>query len=230
MVNKRDSRDSRRRSVVFGAGAVVVLGLIGGSVLLLTGGEQEPPRRVQEFMVVTIPPPPPPPEVQPPPEAQMVEQPKVTEQEFKEDKVVEQPKDEVPNDDTKADEPPGPPALDADAKGPGDMAAKVGGRPMTGGGGGGSRWGRYASMVQGQLEAALRSNPKTRNAVMQVQVRVWADSSGRISRIVLASSSGNPEIDNAIRNEVLAGIVLREPPPPDMPMPMVTRITARRPA
>ena len=32
------------------------------------------------------------------------------------------------------------------------------------------------------------------------------------------------------RNDVLGGLTLREPPPKDMPMPMVTRLTARRPS
>ncbi|NVO18004.1 MAG: TonB C-terminal domain-containing protein [Rhodoplanes sp.] len=229
MQTKRDSRDQGRRWLGFAVGGAVVVA-IAAAGFLLSGGDPDPPRRVQEFMIVNIPPPPPPPppEVQPPPEQQMVEQPKMVEPEIKQEKPVEQPKDEKPND-SRSDEPPGPLALDADAKGPGDMAAKKGGRPITGGGGGGSRWGWYATMVQTQLEQALRSNPKTKNAVMQVQVRVWADSSGRISRIVLVSSTGSADVDDAIRNEVMAGIVLREPPPADMPMPMVTRITARRP-
>lgn len=232
MSAKRDSRDSRLRTLLVAIAGVVMLAIVGAGLVLLSGGEQEPPRRVQEFMVVSLPPPPPPPppQVQPPPEEKMVEQPKITEPEIKEEKVVEQPKDEAPNDDSKNDEPPGPISLESDAKGPGDMASKKGGRPVSGGAGGASRWGWYASMVQGQLEAALRANAKTRNAVMQVQVRVWADSSGRITRVALVSSSGNAEVDNAIRSEVLSGLMLRQPPPPDMPMPMVTRITARRPA
>ena len=84
--------------------------------------------------------------------------------------------------------------------------------------------------MQAQIEAALRANSKTRNAIMQVQVRLWADASGRVNRIQLVSSTGDAELDAAIRNDVLGSIVLREPPPKDMPMPMVTRVTARRPS
>jgi TonB family protein len=97
-----------------------------------------------------------------------------------------------------------------------------------GGGGGGSRWGWYASIVQSQIEAALRANPKTRHAVMQFQVRLWSDASGRVSRVQLVSSTGNSELDAAVRDEVLSGLTLREPPPKDMPMPIVTRVTARK--
>ncbi len=81
-----------------------------------------------------------------------------------------------------------------------------------------------------QIQSALESNPKTRRAAMQVQIRLWADSTGRISRIQLVSSTGDAEVDAAIRNDVFNGMMLREPPPKDMPMPVVTRVTARRPS
>jgi periplasmic protein TonB len=160
----------------------------------------------------------------------MIEQPKMAEQEFKEDKPVEKPKDE-PAKDAKNDEPPGPLSLDAKATGPGDLfnlGGHPGGNPY-GGGGGGSRWGWYASIVQSQIETALRSNDRTRNAVMQIQVRLWADSSGHVSRVQV-SSTGYAELDSIIRNQVFSSLVLREPPPKDMPMPMIARVSARRPS
>jgi len=49
-----------------------------------------------------------------------------------------------------------------------------------------------------------------------------------VSRVQV-SSTGDAELDAVIRNEVFGGRVLREPPPKDMPMPMVARVTARRP-
>lgn len=164
----------------------------------------------------------------------MIEQPKLTEHEIKEEKPVEKPK-EAPPKESKDDDspPPGPLALDAKADGPPDnfnLGSNLGGRGLLGGGnGGGSRWGWYAAIVQKDIENAMRANPKTRNAVMQVTLRLWADSTGRIVRVQLASSTGNAEVDAALRNDVLAGVVLREPPPSDMPMPMVTRVSAHRP-
>jgi TonB family protein len=129
----------------------------------------------------------------------------------------------------KDEPPPAPLSLDAKATGPGDLfnlGGKPGGRGLLGGGGGGgSRWGYYASMVQTQIEAALRAHPKSRNAVGQVIVRIWSDASGRVSRV--QASSGDAEFDQVVR-EALAGLVLREPPPREMPMPIVTRVTERR--
>jgi TonB family protein len=61
-------------------------------------------------------------------------------------------------------------------------------------------------------------------------VKVWADSSGRITRAQLVGSSGNPAVDQAIRNSVLNGLQLPQGPPADMPMPINLRISARKPA
>jgi periplasmic protein TonB len=64
--------------------------------------------------------------------------------------------------------------------------------------------------------------------VMDLKVKIWADASGRISRAALAGSTGDPELDRALAQEVLTGLQLSEPPPGDMPMPIVMKITARR--
>jgi protein TonB len=231
----RASRPSTRKErnvfLRYGAALAVIALFFGGIVYFLIGhDDMPPPRQIRELTIVNIVPPPPPPPP-PMPEQKMVEQPKMAEQEFKEDKPLEKPKDE-PVKDAKNAEPPGPLSLDAKPQGPGDLfnlGGKPGGNPY-GGGGGGSRWGWYASIVQSQIESALRSNPRTRNAIMQVQIRLWADGSGRVSRIQLVSSTGDAELDAIIRNDVLGSLTLREPPPKDMPMPMMTRVTARRPS
>ncbi|WP_448044317.1 TonB C-terminal domain-containing protein [Bradyrhizobium liaoningense] len=226
-------RAERNPLLRYGAALTVIAVLLGGVVYLLVGhDDMPPPRQVRELTIVNIVPPPPPPPPPPPqqmPEQKMVEQPKMAEPEFKEDKPLDKPKDE-PVKDAKNDQPPGPLSLDAKAVGPGDLfglGGNPGGNPY-GGRGGGSRWGWYASIVQAQIESALRGNSRTRNAVMQVQIRLWADASGRVSRIQLVSSTGDAELDAIIRNDVLGSLTLREPPPKDMPMPMIARVTARR--
>lgn len=229
-----DERDERRRPVVrYGAVLVVVVLVLGGTVYVFLGHDDlPPPRQVRELTIVNVvpPPPPPPPPPQQMPEQKMIEQPKMADPEFKEEKPLERPKDE-PAKEANA-EPPGPLSLDAKPAGPGDLfnlGGKPGGNPFGGGGGGGSRWGWYATIVQSQIEAALRAHPKTRNAVMQVQIRLWADSTGRVSRIQLVSTTGDAELDAVIRDTVLAGMTLRQPPPTDMPMPIVVKVTERRP-
>jgi periplasmic protein TonB len=224
----------RKALLRYVATVAVIAGLFGFTIFYLVGtDDMPPPRQVRELTVVNIVPPPPPPPPPPPmPEQKMIEQPKMAEPEFKEEKQVDKPKDE-PVKDAKNDEPPGPLSLDAKAVGPGDLfnlGSKVGGSPYGGGGGGGSRWGWYSTIVTDQATAAIRANPRTRNMATQIQVRLWADASGRVTRVTISPSTGDAELDAIIRDEVLGKLTLREPPPRDMPMPVVTRVTARRPS
>lgn len=136
------------------------------------------------------------------------------------------------------DEPP-PAALGTNIKGPGGSdafglgsAGNGGGIGLGQGGGGGrqgSKWGWYAGQVQSKVAEALRQNRLTRNASLRVEVRVWADMTGRITRAQLSGSTGDANLDRTLQNEVLAGLRLAEPPPEGMPMPIVLRLSARRP-
>jgi outer membrane biosynthesis protein TonB len=65
---------------------------------------------------------------------------------------------------------------------------------------------------------------------MRTQVRLWADGSGRVTRVQLTSSSGDAELDAVLRDQVLSSLTLREPPPKDMPMPIIMRLSAQKPS
>lgn len=96
--------------------------------------------------------------------------------------------------------------------------------------GGGSKYGWYAAKVQSSIAEALRRNPSTRKATFSgLQVRIWPDSNGRITRVQLVGTSGNPAVDQAIRSDALTGLQLSEGPPADMPTPIVLRIKALKP-
>jgi len=97
------------------------------------------------------------------------------------------------------------------------------------GGGGGSKYGWYASEVVSRVTDALRQNSKTRDARLKLRVRIWSDANGRVTRAALSGSTGDSSVDAAIQNEVLTGLQLQEPPPADMPMPIVMLIDEQRP-
>ena len=100
---------------------------------------------------------------------------------------------------------------------------------MIGGGGkGGSRWGWYAGQVQNRLADALRQHPLTKRAGFTNIIKIWSDTTGRITRVKLSGSTGDSKVDAAIENEIFNGLVLTEPPPDDMPMPINLRLTARK--
>jgi TonB family protein len=224
---------SKHRLIIGGLLAIV---LLGGIVSFLTSGPKSnrPAARKSEFITVTLPPPPPPPP--PPPK---IEPPKP--------KEVEPPKDEemVEQDPVEENEPPpeaapeAPPSEDlgtniTGGSGP-DMGLTRGGGNGNGriggtGSKGGSKWGYYAAQIQSTVADALRRNSSTKSASFSMQVRVWADANGRITRASLVGSSGNPAVDAAIKNQILTGLQLPQAPPAGMPMPINLRITARKSA
>lgn len=218
--------------------------LVGGGVWAsqLLPDKKAPPRLPPELTMVSIKLPPPPP---PPPQPKPKEEPK--EEEKKEEKMIEQPKMEEPEEKPdepppKADEPPQAPiGTGIVGNGPGDGFGLGYGSGMGGNGTGGliggngtggrrgSRWGWYAGQVQSAIADALRRDRRTRAASLSVHARIWADSTGRITRAQISGSTGNPSLDSAIRNEILTGLQLQEAPPQDMPMPINLRLTARKP-
>jgi len=185
-------------------------------------------RSEQRMVMIDLPPPPPltppltpPSRVTPPPqtEQKMMEQEPVNAEESK--------PDETPVSDS--------PVLGTSIQGngpPDGFGLRAGnsigsGTGKTANQGRSSRWGWYANQVQSAISQALQNNTNIRTADFRSVVKIWADQAGRITRARLAGSTGNGALDNAITNEVLAGLVLREPPPDGMPMPIVLRLTAR---
>ncbi|NIK88958.1 TonB family protein [Rhizomicrobium palustre] len=217
--------EGERTGLFRGHGPAVIAGLVflfvvGTTVFFLATTDKNAPRQIHEFTMVRLVPPPPPP---PPPPEQV------------QPKMIEQPKMVTPEEKSLAEQvqknpaAKGPLGLDAKGDGAGDafnLAGNQGGNGLLSGGG--SRWGWYAGIVQQQVENALRANRKTRRAVFDVEVAVWIDTSGRVTRVKVRRSTGSRELDAAIENEVFAGMVVREAPPPDMPMPMVMRNSAHQ--
>jgi hypothetical protein len=213
-----------RTKVVIG---VVALLAVGVFYFLGTAKHSTTTRAPEKMVVVSLPPPlppppPPPPKKEPPP-------PKQEQKMEKETAAEEKPKEEAP----KAPEPPKE-TLGTGVKGNGPGIAGLGASGNGGGfggpkgGGGGSKYGYYAGMVQSKVTQALQSNSRTRVATMEIVVRIWPDSTGRITRAELGATTGDSKLDAAIRNEVLTNLQLSAPPPPGMPLPIVMRLTARK--
>jgi protein TonB len=144
---------------------------------------------------------------------------------------MEQPmiKEEQPKEAPPKDEPPLGTGIKGDGPDSFGLSDKAGNGRIGGNNGNGSKWGWYASQVQSRIQQALQQNRKTRTASLSLEVRVWADATGRINRAQLAGSTGDPTLDSALRDEVLTGLQLQEPPPEGMPAPITLRLTARRP-
>lgn len=207
-------------------GIMLVLVLLGGIVSFLSSGGKAPKKAPREERIVIVtppPPPPPPPVVTPPPPPPPPKDEDMVQQE-------EVPDDEPPPDAPAPEAPPAGIDSNTGGKGPAIAGGTGGGNRIGGSGrkGGGSKWGYYAAKVQTTVKSALAGNASTQKATFSLQVRIWADSSGNITKAVLVGSSGNPAVDQAIRNQVLVGLQLPEPPPAGMPMPITLRIAARK--
>lgn len=215
-------------------GVMLALVLGGGVISFMTAGGKSPKRSTakQEPFMVTLPPPPPPPP--PPPK---VEPPPPKEEPPKTEEMVEQepvPENEPPPAEMPAD---APPSEDLGTNNTGNGPSM--GLTRNGGNGSGSRnsiggrksskYGYYAGKVQTTVKDALSRNTTTRSARFSLQIRIWADASGRITRASLVGTSGDPAVDQAIKNQVLTGLTLPEPPPADMPMPINLRISGTKP-
>lgn len=221
------SKPGKHRLVI---GIMLAVVLLGGVVSLLMSGGKNTRHATKKAEVISITLPPPP-VVTPPPK---IEPPKTEPPPDKEEMVEQAPVDKV--------EPPeAPPEAPSDEalgtnvsgnNGP-DMGLTRGGGNggngnKIGGGRHGGKWDSYAVAVQSTISDALRRNQGTRSASFSMTVRVWADSSGRITRAQLVGSSGNPTVDQALKDQVLTGLQLTEPPPAGMPMPINMRIAARK--
>lgn len=187
----------------------------------------KPPPKAPPQQIVKIqplpPPPPPPPKVLPPPpkqEEKKLDEAPMEKPEPKPEAVKPKPVDE-------------PPALGTGlvGKGPGmsglGRSGNGGGGNGTGGGGG-DMFAWYASQAVSPITSALRNNSRTRAASISVVAHIWVDGSGKITRGQLMGSSGDPAVDEAIKNEVLPGVKLSEAPPAGMKMPIKLRLNARR--
>jgi TonB family protein len=156
----------------------------------------------------------------------MVEQPKV-----REEVRAEQPMEKV-DPRPAAPTPPGPPALDAKAEGPGDAFA-LGGKPGGGdflggggGGGGGSKYGWYAAMIQGHVQRSVQSQPNLQRTRYRVSVEIWLSADGTPQRVELISSTGAAELDQKLREALLRMSRMPQPPPSDLPQPVVLQVSS----
>jgi len=197
---------------------IVVLGVGAISAIKFVIGSATTPAKAPALVLVSLPPPPPPPPVQTAPPEKVDEQ-----QTFQPE---EHPEEEPPK-------PPDQPPIGTNIKGDGSSNAfnlgSGGGNGLGNNRSNSSRFGWYAGQVQAKVSEAIRNNRKTRTAELSVRARIWSDSLGRVTRASLAGSTGDTALDAALRDQVLTGLQLREPPPAGMPMPIVLQLTAKRP-
>lgn len=207
--------------------AIAVLGGIAFGVKALMGKGSGGKPQLQTVAIVRPPPPPPPPK----------QEEKPPEPEIKKEEV--KLPDPEPTPELKNDEP--PPAqnlgLDADGTAGSDgfgLSANKGGRDITtiggegnGTGGNGNAYRLYAAMVQAHIQEQLLKRDKLRTVDYKAIVRLWFSDDGGIEKFELVGTTGDEEIDQALKVALAEIHSVKEPPPQDMPQPVKLRVTSR---
>ncbi len=201
---------------------VLVLGYLGVKSMGSGGGTAK--RQTVKIAVLPDTPPPPP----PPPKEE-----KKPEPEKQEDKPVPQ---EVPK---PQDVPPEPAPIKMEgAAGDGPSAFQSGGVSTeykggdpNGTGGGGAPANRlqfafFTKQLTRHIQTALAKDKDVKGRDYQLNVRVWLDKDGRFQRVELDSSSGDTDLDGALRQAFkhlppVSGV------PANLPQPAVLRLTNR---
>jgi periplasmic protein TonB len=200
---------------------LVVLALLALGVHRLIKDSAAPKKRAVQQISLVKPPLPPKPEKPPEPEKK------------------EQVKQEIRTPEPEKDDSPPPPSeqLGVDAKGVAGndafgLAGRPGGRDITTiGPGVGTGSGRgnafYASQLQSELQEALNGNEGLRAAEYRAQVSLWLSPEGNVTRVEIAGSTGNAEIDKRLRATLREAKRLK-PPPEGLAQPIRLELAARR--
>lgn len=191
---------------------IAVLALLAWGVKSLLGGKSDRPRKPPTVTLMPDKPPPPPP---PPKEEKKPDAPKEQRNETR----AEQPKEQAQNEPLKME--------GAAGDGPGAFAAGSVGKDYVGGSIGGAQQSVYASRLQRHLQEELNRNRKLRESDYRVTLRVWLRKDGSVEKAELAQSTGNPTLDQLLRETLLQVSAMREAPPDNMPQPIRIRVTAR---
>lgn len=201
-----------RRSRLLLAGAVMLV-LAGGVYGIVNLILSPAPPRMQRLVtdIALLPPPPPLPQIEQP-----------LPPEIREEVNIPEPEMASPD-----EPPPGDLGVDADAGTGSDgfqLRARKGGRDLLSAGG---PFAWYADQIQESIYKVLAANKKVRSASYVVKVDFWFNHDGSVERFELAGTTGNPELDQSLRNALNKLGPLGSELPPDLPQPVRLKIVSR---
>lgn len=204
-----------QRYVPLAAGAVIVLVvsalLISFVMKMMAEKPDGPQRQVAQVVKIVRPPPDQPPPPPPPPPEEKIEEP--LEQEEPEQAAEEaSPAENL--------------GLDADGAAGSDgfgLAARKGGRDLVGTGTAPFRW--YTDLVARSLQDCFSEDEKVRRGNYKVDVKVQVEKDGSLRVLDLLGSTGNTDIDSAIRAR--RGCNIGQSRPIEVPALATVRLTSR---
>ena len=100
---------------------------------------------------------------------------------------------------------------------------------MAGGGGGRAGNATYGQYLGYALQKLLREADSTRNLAYRMNVDLWIDGGGKVTRVEITRSSGDPAIDEKVL-AVLRSTAFGQRPTSTTTMPAKVALTSRRPS
>jgi protein TonB len=197
----------RRTPIIIGVGAVIIAGAL--AFVLTHGSSQTPPPPPPHVTMVVIQPPKPPPPPPPLPQPKTITPPKMTTPVEKPIVQNQPPKaaPKAPSDSHVST------SIHGNSPNAFDLAGSGNGLGFgNGDGGGGSAMGYYESQMQNLIQQALEKNTVTRRFAGSLQLEISVNASGMVTGVKLAKSSGNPNVDAAVVQNILPGLHFGAPP------------------
>jgi periplasmic protein TonB len=214
MGDKR-SRSRLASRLIAAVGAIcLILGFVW-FVHVMMGAKSGKPQRMVQTIQVIRPPPPPPPDQPPPPPPEKTQEPL--------------PKDQPEPTPDQSPPPDQPLGLDAQG-GAGSDAFGLAGRPGGGdliGGSGTAPFAWYTNRISDAIKDKLAAAPCTKAAKGSLTVHVTMEADGRVKQIKLATTTGNPKVDECIDSALTSVTSIGDPVPPGMPAQVNLKIVAR---
>jgi periplasmic protein TonB len=192
---------------------LLILGFVWFVRTMMASKGGKPARQVQIVQVIR---PPPPPDQPPPPPPEKTEEPLPKD-------VPEPTPDNSP---APADQPLG---IDADGSAGGDafnLAARRGGSDLIGGTGN-APFAWYTNRISDAIRERLSAVDCARNAKGSLSIHVLMQADGSIKQVQLATSTGNPRVDECIDSALTKMPHLSDPAPPGMPELINLKIVSR---
>lgn len=209
---------------------LVLAGALGLSGLIGCSGEADTPRKQQKIVLLPPAPPPPPPpprpeDKPPPPKAEDKPQPQDA------PKPVETPQQQALKTDEAAGNGPGG-GLSAGTVTQDYTDQKIGQGTNIGGGavdGGANRLAAnaFGNAASRALNEFLVRDRGVKLRDYQVRVALWLTPSGRLERAELVDSTGDPQVDEALRTALNRFPGTSTPPPAQLPQPMRVLVSNR---
>lgn len=193
---------------------VVVVLAVGLAVWMknFVGDQPVEQKKIIQQVSIIAPPPPPPPPPKQEPEPEIEEEPM---EELMDESMPDEPMDNSLASDL---------GIDAEGAAGSDgfgLAARKGGRGLLGGGS------PYAADVQTQITDLLTADDKLKYKEYSVVLKVWVDQFGKLEKYQVQQQSGNPEVEDLLRDAIASISGFGASPPLEMPQPIKLRIRSQ---